>query len=147
MLILEDQLGFNLNRVAILFRRELIRALKDYRLSPEQWQVLAMLWAKGPLTQRQIINVTLQDAPSTSKMIRRMIQNGYVDLVISEEDRRVTLIKLTKLGESYRKEVPRKLVNHFESLLKKYPQKNREILLFQLKELRKVLNDEMGEEQ
>ncbi|EPG74493.1 transcriptional regulator, BlaI/MecI/CopY family [Leptospira fainei serovar Hurstbridge str. BUT 6] len=146
MLILEDQLGFNLNRVAVLFRRELIRALKDYHLSPEQWQVLATLWSKGPLTQRQIIDVTLQDAPSTSKMIRRMIQRGYVDLSISEEDRRVTLIKLTKLGESYKKEVPRKLVNHFESLLKNYPQKNREILLFQLKELRKVLNDEMGEQ-
>ncbi len=43
---LEESLGFNLDRVAQLYRRELIRVLAIYDLTPEQWQILAAL-SKG----------------------------------------------------------------------------------------------------
>lgn len=44
MFSLDDQSGFNLNCVALLFRRELILCLREFHLTPKQWQVLAMLW-------------------------------------------------------------------------------------------------------
>ena len=49
---LQDSLGYNLYRVSLLFRRELIRALSEYGLTPEQWQVLVVLWSSDhPVSQ------------------------------------------------------------------------------------------------
>ncbi|MDV6237820.1 MarR family transcriptional regulator [Leptospira ellisii] len=141
MFVLDKQLGFNLHRVALLFRRELSRCLRDYNLTPEQWQVLATLWEKESLTQKEIIHITLQDAPSASRMVARMVQNDLVKSEISKEDKRATLITLTKTGRSYEKILPKKILSHFEILLRDFPDKKKQTLLEMLKELRIVFGD------
>ncbi len=141
MIILDEQLGFNINRIAIIFRRELMRCLKEYKLSPEQWQVLVTLWNKKALSQAQIIELTLQDAPSTSKMISRMEKSQLIEINASNKDKRVKVITLTKKGNSYRNTLPSKLLKHFEKLLIDFPLNQRKILLIQLKQLRISLGD------
>jgi DNA-binding MarR family transcriptional regulator len=141
MLILNDQLGFNINRVAILFRRELIRCFKEYEITPEQWQVLASLWEFKLLNQKQIIDLTLQDAPSVSKMIDRMKKNGLIQINRSTKDKRIKEIQLTKKGKAYQNELPKKLIQHFEELLSSYPIESRKELLNLLIQLRKILSD------
>ncbi|MBM9576768.1 MarR family transcriptional regulator [Leptospira sp. 201903070] len=141
MLILDQQLGFNLHRVALLFRRELSRCLRDYNLTPEQWQVLATLWEKESLTQKEIIHVTLQDAPSASRMVARMVQNQLVKSDVSDEDKRATIITLTKTGRSLEKTLPKKITNHFENILQNFPMQKRQELLLVLKELRLIFKD------
>ncbi|MBM9499588.1 MarR family transcriptional regulator [Leptospira sp. 201903071] len=145
MFILDQQLGFNLHRVALLFRRELSRCLRDYNLTPEQWQVLATLWEKESLTQKEIIHVTLQDAPSASRMVARMVQNQLVKSQVSDEDKRATIITLTKTGRSLEKTLPKKITSHFENLLQNFPVGKRQELLIVLKELRFIFKD-MNEE-
>ena len=77
--LLDDALGFNLDRVAKLFRRELVRALAEHGLSPEQWQTLAVLLLRGqPLSQREICALTLRDKPAVSRMVARMERDGWV---------------------------------------------------------------------
>ncbi|EMJ90222.1 MarR family winged helix-turn-helix transcriptional regulator [Leptospira meyeri] len=143
MFLLDDQIGFNLNRLALLFRRELIRSLKDFQLSPEQWQVLAMLWQKGTLSQKQIIELTLQDAPSASKMIRRMKQAGLIQIEVSKLDKRSTLISLSAKGKSLEKVLPKKILLHFDPILSAMPEKNRKTFLILLKQFRMVFGDEI----
>ncbi|PJZ80963.1 MarR family winged helix-turn-helix transcriptional regulator [Leptospira meyeri] len=143
MFLLDDQIGFNLNRLALLFRRELIRSLKDFQLSPEQWQVLAMLWQKGTLSQKQIIELTLQDAPSASKMIRRMKQAGLIQIEVSKLDKRSTLISLSAKGKSLEKVLPKKILLHFDPILCAMPEKNRKTFLILLKQFRMVFGDEI----
>ncbi|RHX87776.1 MarR family winged helix-turn-helix transcriptional regulator [Leptospira stimsonii] len=141
MFILDHQLGFNLHRVALLFRRELSRCLRDYNLTPEQWQVLATLWEKESLTQKEIIHITLQDAPSASRMVARMVQNQLVKSEVSDEDKRATMITLTKAGRGLEKTLPKKITGHFETLLHDFSANKRQDLLILLKELRLIFND------
>ncbi|MBM9546082.1 MarR family transcriptional regulator [Leptospira sp. 201903074] len=143
MFLLDDQIGFNLNRVALLFRKELIRCLREFHLTPEQWQVLAMLWQKGSLSQKQIIELTLQDAPSVSKMIRRMESAGLILVAVSKLDKRSTVITLTAEGHSLEKILPKKILTHFNPILNSMPQKNRKFFLLLLKEFRKILGDDI----
>ncbi|PJZ84033.1 MarR family winged helix-turn-helix transcriptional regulator [Leptospira harrisiae] len=143
MFLLDDQIGFNLNRVALLFRRELIRCLRDFKLSPEQWQVLAMLWQKGKLSQKQIIELTLQDAPSASKMISRMEGAGLIQVEISKLDKRSTLISLTVKGKSLEKILPKRILSHFDLILSAMSVKNRKTFLILLKEFRIIFGDEV----
>ena len=50
---LNNNLGYNLYRAYLLFHRELIRALKAYSVTPEQWQVLIILWNHGSVTPKK----------------------------------------------------------------------------------------------
>ncbi len=142
-IILDRALGFNINRVANLFRRELIRCFCDYNLSPEQWQVLSTLWRKGSLTQVEIITITQQDAPTISRMIQRMEKNGWVKKTPSKSDSRATIIKVTASGKRLKEELITKLVNHFKKFLANYPAEKQDQLLKLLIDLRVALGDEI----
>ncbi|TGL87385.1 MarR family transcriptional regulator [Leptospira congkakensis] len=143
MFLLDDQIGFNLNRVSLLFRRELIRCLREYHLSPEQWQVLAMLWQKEALSQKQIIELTLQDAPSASKMIGRMELAGLIQVEVSKLDKRATVIRLSAKGLSLEKILPKKILSHFEPILSSIPEKDRKRFLILLKQFRRIFGDDI----
>ncbi|MCB1172557.1 MAG: MarR family transcriptional regulator, partial [Leptospiraceae bacterium] len=129
MFRLTNQLGFNINRVALLFRRELIRALKEYDLSPEQWQVLASLWDRQILSQKDVAHITLQDAPSISRMIARMERNRFINVQPSSQDRRLKIISLSSKGAALKKTLPGLLKGHFDSLLKDFSKREQQQLL------------------
>jgi DNA-binding MarR family transcriptional regulator len=138
---LEDQLGFNITRVAILFRRELIRALSQYRMTPEQWQVMATLWKERVLCQKDIADLTLKDKHSVSRIIQRLERNGWVEKASSPEDGRSTLIKPTKKGWTIQNAITEQLINHFERISIDLGKRNGKQLLSLLKKLRRVLGD------
>lgn len=76
---LDGTLGFNLDRVAKLYRRELIRALANQGLSPEQWQVIcALLARRDGLSQTEIAALTSKDKHSISRMLKRLERSGWV---------------------------------------------------------------------
>ncbi|WP_199243094.1 MarR family winged helix-turn-helix transcriptional regulator [Vitiosangium sp. GDMCC 1.1324] len=138
---LNDQLGYNLYRAALLFRRELIRALREHDLSPEQWQTLASLWAHGPLSPSEIARVTLQDLPSISRMISRMEKRGWIVRVEDPKDGRSFRVDLTWEGRQLQAVLPPLIFEHFEEVLDGFPELRRRRLLELLQELRQVLGD------
>ncbi len=138
---LDKQLGFNLNRAALLFRRELIRCLRDYKITPEQWQALVHIWAKGETTQSEIAEITLQDAPSVSRMIGRLIKNGWIKKKNNPKDKREIFLNLTPSGRKLESILPEKLIAHFKLFLNKFPDKSQEELLKLLIQLRVSIED------
>ncbi|MFB5651835.1 MarR family winged helix-turn-helix transcriptional regulator [Leptospira wolffii] len=141
MFRLDDQIGFNVYRVALLFRRELLRALKEYDLTPEQWQILATLWEQGSLNQTEIIALTLQDAPSASRTVARLQKKKLVTKTPSKEDKRATIVKLTKYGESLQEEIPSVLLGYFRPYFDVVPSADQKELLRILKEFRTAFGD------
>jgi len=94
---LDGSLGFNLDRVAMLYRRELIRALADYGLSPERWQVISALSArKNCLSQAEIAALTSKDKHSMSRMLSRMQRSGWVCRTEDPEDARAFRVTLAR---------------------------------------------------
>ena len=112
---LEEALGFNIYRTAQLFRRELIDALKEYRLTPEQWQILAALWTTSDeLTQQEISNLTLKEKQTVSRIIQRLERDGWITKTVSKDDARAFIVRLTPKAKRLNKVIPQKLSAHFK---------------------------------
>ncbi len=139
---LEEALGYNVYRTALLFRRELMRALSQYNMTPEQWQVMATLWSGVALTQSEIVRLTLKDKPTVSRMIKRLERNGWVEIKANPKDGRSSFIQPTAKGWRLQGEVPQKLIRHFEPLRKGLTRKDEGTLMALLKKIRRILGDE-----
>ncbi|HBS06539.1 MAG TPA: MarR family transcriptional regulator [Leptospiraceae bacterium] len=140
---LEDQLGYNLNRTAMLFRRELGRSLRPFgAMTPEQWQTLNTLWESPEgLSPSAISDLTLQDMPSISRMVKRMEDHGWVIREADPEDRRSFRVKLTARGKKLEKDVPDQLQSHFQEILRSLSRTESQELINSLKKLRVALGD------
>ena len=141
--ILDDALGFNIYRTALLFRNELMHALAEYDLTPEQWQVMQTLWSadKG-LNQNEVAHLTLKDKHTVSRMLTRLERDGWISRRPDPTDARAFRIEPTAQAQSLRDEVPAKLLQHFATILGALDQEERGELLLLLKKLRRRLGDD-----
>lgn len=119
---LKESLAFNISRASTLLRRHLIRTLSDYNITPEQWQIIVMLWqSDSPISQKEIAVSLLKDKHAVSRMIKKMEANGWIEKLSQKEDHRITLIQLTKKGldtagnmyEKLSTSVQTEVFNHF----------------------------------
>jgi len=101
-------LGYNINRVAILMRNGLTQCFKEYQINPEQWTALLILWQQDSISQSEIASITLQSPPAISNMIKRMIKNGYVTKQRDINSERTTIIRLTEKGRQMETELKEK---------------------------------------
>lgn len=136
-------LGFNLDRVAQLYRRELLRALAPFELTPDQWSILAALSAsRGPLTQGEVAELSFKDKHSASRMLDRMEGAGWVARAPHPDDARAVLVvpgpRSPELGR-----VRRVLKQHFARINAGLAPDQQEQLLNLLGQLRKHLGDEL----
>ncbi len=139
---LNDALGFNLYQAHLLMRRELQKVLTGYNLTPEQWTILAILWfSEKPLKQSEIVQLTLRDKHTTSKIISNLERYGWVDKKNDPEDARTTLIYITKKAEKYKDEITGNVKNNLNGVMKKFGLKERDELVSQLKRLRILLGE------
>lgn len=138
---LNSNLGYNLYRTYLLFHRELIRGLKAYGVTPEQWQVLIILWNHGSVTPTEISKVTLQDLPSISRMLVRMERNGWTERVVNEKDGRSFHVILTDKGKNQKNEMMLALEKHFAQFLKNVPAEMNYGIKQELLKLRAILQD------
>lgn len=139
---LNDALGFNLYRVAHLFRNELLRALADYQMTPEQWQVMQTLWASQQrLNQNDVAQLTLKDKHTVSRMLARLERDGWIVRQPDPADARAYLIEPSAQAASLRTEVPTRLYAHFIPILGALDANETQQLLVLLKKLRATLGD------
>jgi DNA-binding MarR family transcriptional regulator len=140
--VLDDALGFNLYRVALLFRRELMRALSDYELTPEQWQVMQTLWStEEELNQSEVAHLTLRDKHTVSRILSRLERDGWIVKQPDPDDARAHIIVPTNEAQTLRDEVPTKLLDHFKDIQSVLDDAEEEELLRLLKKLRRRLRD------
>lgn len=138
---LNSNLGYNLYRTYLLFHRELIRALKGYSITPEQWQVLIILWNHGSVTPTEISRVTLQDLPSISRMLVRMERNGWVKKEENSDDGRSFKVALTQRGLDSKVEMMTTLERHYAKFLKEVPAQTNYNIKQELLKLRAMIGD------
>ena len=114
-IVVEKAIGFWLNRVYQRTRSEMYRLFAEQGedVTPEQWMVLIRLWERDALSQSDLTDLTLRDAPTISRIVRVMEQRGWVARKKSRADARVQLVCLTTKGRALEKKlvpVVRKLV-------------------------------------
>lgn len=73
----------------------------EHDLTPTQMAALATIMRNGELSQNQLGRLTAMDPSTISIVIRKLLKNGLVQRFASDEDQRLTLIRMTEKGVRY----------------------------------------------
>jgi|TARA_R110002072_G_scaffold9518_11_gene45956 DNA-binding MarR family transcriptional regulator len=78
-------------RIAEQYRRR-------FALRTTEWRIMAVLGDSGPLTQRQLTQLTLMDKVPVSRACKELEQRGLAERTPNEADGRSHLLQLTTEG-------------------------------------------------
>lgn len=79
------------NRIAEVYRRQ-------FSLKVTEWRVMAVLGANGPLTQRDLTELTLMDKVAVNRACKVLEERGLASRKPNTDDGRSHLLALTEAG-------------------------------------------------
>jgi len=95
---LEDFLPYHLYRVTNLLNDRLQGQLRRAGINPSQWRVLSVLRSGGRMSLSRVVDLTLMEQPTVSKVVAQMEQVGLVTRRVSPGDSRFVEVALTGKG-------------------------------------------------
>jgi DNA-binding MarR family transcriptional regulator len=98
--VIEDSLGYLLNRTARQIAHELGERIRPAGVAIGQWPVLVFLWARDGLTQAELSRAVAIEPPTVVRTIDRMVRDGLVSRVPDPDDGRLSRIYLTERARS-----------------------------------------------
>src|SRR5918992_6164542 len=96
--VIEESLGYLINRAARVFASRLADELRPFEVGIGQWAVLLHLWGNDGMTQAQLSRRVAIEQPTMVRTIDRMERDGLVTRAPDPNDRRATRITLTERG-------------------------------------------------
>lgn len=108
--VIEDSLGFLVNRLARSMAQQLGQELQPAGVGIGQWAVLLFLWARDGMSQAELSRVVAIEPPTMVRTLDRMVRDGLVTRTPDQGDGRVSRIHLTDRGRSLRDELIPKAV-------------------------------------
>jgi DNA-binding MarR family transcriptional regulator len=95
----EQEAALNVVRTSDQLQIRFARLLREYGLTPSQYNVLRILRGEGkPLPILEIASRTITVVPGITGLIDRLEQAGFVNRLRCEKDRRVIYVALTDHG-------------------------------------------------
>jgi DNA-binding MarR family transcriptional regulator len=94
--VIEDSLGYLVNRMARLMAHELAERIRPTGVAIGQWAVM---------TQAELSRVVAIEPPTVVRTIDRMVRDGLVTRAPDPDDGRLSRIYLTERGRSLRDEL------------------------------------------
>ena len=85
-------------RTAESLHAEVSKHLLAEGLTASQFSTLKVLRLQGPVAQKEIANSLLKTGGNITLVVDNLEKSGLVERFGSEDDRRVTLVKLTRKG-------------------------------------------------
>ena len=86
-------------RASNLLVGDLKKTLKNYPINATEFSVMEFLHSKGEKSIQEIRDRILLASGSATYVVDNLEKKGYVNRKVSQKDKRVTYIKLTKIGE------------------------------------------------
>ena len=79
--------------------RQLVQCLQAYNLTHPQFVTLfALMKHQQPATMTELAEVAVQDAPTMTGVVNRLVKSDLVRRTRDKEDRRVVLVEITPTG-------------------------------------------------
>ena len=103
--VLEESLGYLVNRLARLMAQQLAEELRPAGIGIGQWAVLIWLWERDGMSQAELSRVVAIEPPTMVRTIDRMVRDGLVTRERDPRDARISRILLTDRGRSLRDEL------------------------------------------
>jgi DNA-binding MarR family transcriptional regulator len=121
---LEKFLPYQIYRVSSLMNIRLQGRLRASGINLSQWRVLSVLRSFGCLSLTQIVEHTLMEQPTVSRVVAQLEQDGVVERRISREDSRVAEVMLTSKGTALFDEISPSAVRHQRTALEGLPEED-----------------------
>ena len=115
--VIEDSLGYRVNRAARVMAQQLADELRPAGVLIGQWAVLMFLWARDGMSQAELSRVVAIEPPTMVRTIDRMVRDGLVERRPDSTDARISRIQLTDRGRGLRDELIPKAVAVNERML------------------------------
>ncbi len=121
-LLLKNQLCFPLYACGRKIVGEYTPYLKPLGLTYTLYVVFMVLWEKENVNVGQLGSILHLDAGTLTPLLKKLEKEGYITRSRSEEDERVTIVSITKKGNSLKekcKDIPLKLAENGSPLTQK----------------------------
>lgn len=109
---------------------------KGFELTPTQFAVLDVLYAKGTLKIGELINSMLATSGNMTVVIKNMEKKGWVERIMCPNDKRAFLVSLTEEGEAVIKEALPKHIARVEETFSVLTEDEQEELIRLLKKFK-----------
>jgi DNA-binding MarR family transcriptional regulator len=96
---MNSHLGYLLEQANHALYKEFDAHVRAAGLSPIEWRVLAALHDGEPLTVSQLAREVLSKQPTVTKLVQRMVEQGWLALQADRDDQRRTLVAATAAGK------------------------------------------------
>jgi DNA-binding MarR family transcriptional regulator len=123
-----DTLGFILCHADLKMKNNLLRKIKSFDITTEQWMIMNRLFEEGGISQKELSERTLKDQGSLTRTLDRMEKKGLVKRQVSPNDRRSFLIYLTDAGQTVRDQIVPIAVECIEEAVKGFTEEEVGIL-------------------
>lgn len=108
----DNYLGYLLGQANHTLYKEFDAQVRAAGLTSIEWRVLATLHDSDPLTVSQLAQEVLSKQPTVTKLVRRMEEQGWVQLQADPGDQRRTLVAVTALGRRLVKPLVQQAMQH-----------------------------------
>ena len=142
MSFIENSLGFNMNRTNTRIKNVWTQHLKPYNVTPEQCAVLFCLWEKDGVTPKDLSFLVSKDAPTTVRILGRLMQKGLIRREADPVDKRSYRIHLTDKGNALQDDIAIASEVAVKKILKEITQKDKRLLMKLLRQIYDNLQDE-----
>jgi DNA-binding MarR family transcriptional regulator len=102
MFVVEESLGYVVNRLARAFARILADCLAPHGVPVGQWGVLLILWARDGQSQKELSRGVAIEEATMVRTLDRLERDGLVQRVRNPRDRRQIHVYLTDKGRELR---------------------------------------------
>lgn len=95
---IRDHLSYILAEAHRALHRKLERQLRHHNVQVEHWRVLEILSDEQALPMGELAELVLMNHPALTKMIDRMVEEGWVTRGADARDNRRVIIEITNAG-------------------------------------------------
>lgn len=140
----DESIGFLLNDVARLLRRNFDRRVQDLELTQAQWKALVYITRQPGMKQSQLAEILEVQPISVARLIDRMQAAGWVERRQDPHDRRALNLYLTDKCEPILKKMQKLAIEVRAEALVGISAHDQHLMMQRLQQMRKNLTREDG---
>ncbi|NCT98259.1 MAG: winged helix-turn-helix transcriptional regulator [Comamonadaceae bacterium] len=95
----DDYLGYLLGQANHALFKEFDAQVREAGLGSLEWRVLAVLSGESPMAVGRLAHEVLSQQPTVTKLLQRLVVQGWVALHDDPADQRRTLVSITPAGQ------------------------------------------------
>ena len=132
---MENSINSLLSKLSIAVRIANENLMCDIGLHSGQVQILIALWEQDVQSQAELVRKLCVSPPTINKMVKKLIQSGFITTQKCPEDKRLTRVRLTAKGARIQPQVEEQLDKLEKVLLQDFSETEKVLIPILLEKL------------